>query len=277
MSADFATGRLPYRLAAIDLDDTLLGPDKVIGAENAAAVHRLIEAGVHCLLASGRRHENMLRFHRCLELHGPIVSCNGALVQNAETNEVLLQTLVPAALAAEVVEEGDRRGVTQNYYHTNGGLYVREETTWTHLYEDRTGSNVNVHGDLTDFHGESALKIIWIDSGERIAPLFDEFSARYAGQLYVTTTDPEYLEFMALGVSKAAGVSAVAERFGIAREEVLAFGDGNNDVPLLEWAGMSVAMAHGRPAAHAAAKRITPAGNPESSFARAVEMILQRL
>jgi Cof subfamily protein (haloacid dehalogenase superfamily) len=265
---------LPYRLAAIDLDDTLLGPDKAIGPENAAAVRRLTEAGVRCLLASGRRHENMLRFHRRLGLRGPIVSCNGALVQDAETNEVYKRTLVPAHLAAEIVAEGDRRGVTQNYYHTNGGLYVRAETEWTDLYEARTGSHVNVHGDLTDFHGESALKIIWIDRAERITAMYDEFSARYAGQLYVTTTDAEYLEFMALGVSKADGVAAVAAREGIAPEEVLAFGDGNNDVPLLEWAGLSIAMDHGRPAAHAAADRVAPKGNPETSFSRAVELVL---
>lgn len=264
---------LPYRLAAIDLDDTLLGPDKAIGPENAAAVRRLTKAGVHCLLASGRRHENMLRFHRRLDLRGPIVSCNGALVQDAETNEVLKRTLVPAELAAEIIKEGDRRGVTQNYYHTNGGLYVRGETEWTDLYESRTGSHVNVHGNLGDFHGESALKIIWIDSASNISTMFREFSERYAGRLYVTTTDPEYLEFMALGVSKADGVAAVAAREGIRREEILAFGDGNNDVPLLEWAGLSVAMDHGRTAAHAAANRVAPAGNPETSFARAVEMV----
>jgi Cof subfamily protein (haloacid dehalogenase superfamily) len=270
---------LPYRLAAIDLDDTLLGPDKAIGLENAAAVRRLVSAGVRCVLASGRRHENMVRFHRRLDLRGPIVSCNGALVQDAETDEVFevfSRTLVPAELAAEIVAEGDRRAVTQNYYHTNGGLYVRAETEWTDLYQSRTGSHVNIHGNLADFHGESALKIIWIDAPERIAAMYEEFAARYAGRLYVTTTDPEYLEFMALGVSKAAGVATVAGRLGIAPEEVLAFGDGNNDVPLLEWAGFSVAMDHGRPAAHAAANAIAPPGNPETSFARAVEMVLTR-
>jgi Cof subfamily protein (haloacid dehalogenase superfamily) len=261
---------LPYRLAAIDLDDTLLGPDKRIGEENAAAVRRLREAGVRCVLASGRRHENMIRYHRQLDLSGPVVSCNGALVRDAETNAVFHEQLMPADLAEEIVEEGDRRGVTQNYYHTDGGLYVREQTGWTDLYQQRTGSAVNVHGALESFGGASALKIIWIDAGERIAALRAEMEARYAGRLYITTTDPEYLEFMALGVSKAAGVALVAERYGIPATEVLTFGDGNNDVEMLEWAGLSYAMDHARPSARAAAARVAPPGNPESSFARAV-------
>ncbi|MBC7804582.1 MAG: HAD hydrolase family protein, partial [Akkermansiaceae bacterium] len=72
----------PFRLAAVDLDDTLLGPDKEISAANYAAVHRLVEAGVHVVLASGRRHENMRRFYKELDLSsGWIVSCNGAMAR----------------------------------------------------------------------------------------------------------------------------------------------------------------------------------------------------
>ncbi len=179
----------------------------------------------------------MLHFHRQLDLEGPVVSCNGARVKNAETSEVLHEHRVPEGLAAEVLTDGTGRGITQNFYHTDGGLYVRERTPWTDLYQQRTGSDLTFFGDLTRLAGESPLKIIWVDDGKNVAQLFPQMEARYAGRLYVTVTDPEYLEFMALGVSKAVGVAAVAARYGIARSETLAFGDGNNDVPLLEWAG----------------------------------------
>lgn len=66
----------------------------------------------------------------------------------------------------------------------------------------------------------------------------------------------------------------VAEKLGIAREEVVAFGDGNNDVPVLEWAGFSVAMDHGREAARRVATKVTPLGPPNEAFARAVEIVL---
>ncbi len=265
---------LSYKLAAVDLDDTLLGPDKQIGAANARAVQRLRDAGVHVVLASGRRHENMFRFHTQLGLEGPIVSCNGALTKNAETNEIYWEKRVPAELAQEIVTEGDRLNITQNYYHDNGGLYVREENGWTELYQSRTDSIVTVAGDLHNFDGTSPLKIIWIDAPETISALYETFAARFKGQLYVTTTDPEYLEFMALGVNKAVGLQAVAERMGIAPSEVIAFGDGNNDVPMLEWAGLGIAMAHARPSAQKVARWTAAPGDPESSFARAVEQLL---
>lgn len=265
---------LPYRLAAIDLDDTLLGPDKLISPENAAAVRALRDAGLHVTLASGRRHENMLRFHQRLALQGPIVSCNGAQVRDAETDEVFAETLVPQLLAAEVVELGEQFGMTQNYYHTDGGLYVRDRSGWTDLYQSRTGSDVTPVGNLKQFDGSHMLKVLWIGEPERIAELYAQIAPRYTDRLYVTITDPEYLEFMAPGVSKAAGLKVVAERLSIPSAEVVAFGDGNNDVPMLTWAGLGVAMDHGRPAAHAAAGLISAPGDPETGLARAVSALL---
>ena len=264
---------LPYRLAVLDLDDTLLGPDKFISEENGEAVRRLRKAGVHCLLASGRRHENMLRFHRQLGLNGPVVSSNGALVKIAETHEILAQKTLPEALAAAVVEEGLRRGITMNYYHADGHLLANAKSPWMSLYEERTGSHSTLDDDLTQYQGTKALKLIWIDSPDRIAALYAEMDLLYGDKLAIVVTDPEYLEFMAPGVNKAEGVSVAATRLGIAPSEVVAFGDGNNDVEMLRWAGLGVAMSHARSAAKEAADRIAPPGNPETDLARAVEAV----
>lgn len=268
------TSTFPYRLAAVDLDDTLLGPDKIISAANAGAIRRLRDAGATVLLASGRRHENMIRFHKQLGLQGIIVSCNGAQVRDAETDEVLKQILLPAKRAAHVVETGNALGLTQNYYHTDGTVYVREKTSWTAVYEQRTGGEVIAVGDLTRFQGDCVLKVIWIDSKERIAALEEDVRQKYT-DLYVTGTDPEYLEFMESSVNKAAGIAVAAERLGIPQSEVVCFGDGRNDVPMLQWAGCGIAMADASDVVKAAADRVAPPGSPETSFARAVDLLLE--
>ncbi len=262
----------PYRLAAVDLDDTLLGPDKIISMANADAVQRLRDVGVTVLLASGRRHENMVRFHQQLGLQGTIISCNGAQVRDAETDEVFQQTLLPAKRAAHVVEMGNALGLTQNYYHTDGAVYVREKNEWTTLYEQRTGSEVVAVGDLNRFQGDCVLKLIWIDSPQRIAALQKDVRDKYT-DLYVTGTDPEYLEFMEAGVNKAAGIAVVADHLGVSQSEVVAFGDGRNDVPMLQWAGCGIAMADASEPVRQAADRVAPRGSPETSFARAVDLL----
>ena len=265
---------LPYRLAAVDLDDTLLGPDKEISAANHAAIHRLLNAGVKVVLASGRRHENMRRYHKQLDLPDSlIVSCNGAMVMDDRSGEVLHERLLPADLAAAIIEEGERRRATQQFYHLRGALYVNHKNEWTRLYETRTQNNLVLCPDISGLADEPLLKILWVMPPADVLAHFPALRERFADSLYVTITDPEYLEFMAIGVNKAAGIALAAERYGVAPAEVITFGDGNNDVEMLEWAGLGIAMDHAREAAHRAADRVAPPGDPETGFARAVDML----
>ncbi|MBV9392611.1 MAG: HAD hydrolase family protein, partial [Verrucomicrobia bacterium] len=81
--------RFIYRLAAIDLDGTLLGPDKTISPENRAAVDRLHKRGVKIIIASGRRHQNSIRFQRELDLTGPIIACQGGLIRDGITGQIV--------------------------------------------------------------------------------------------------------------------------------------------------------------------------------------------
>lgn len=259
----------PYKLAAIDLDDTLLGHDKQISTANLDALRRLQAHGVCIVLASGRRHENMLKYHRQLELEGPIISCQGALVRNAETGDILHRHLMEASDAAAVITQGVSLDMTQMYYHLDA-TYTGASTPYAALYESRTGSTTTKIGDMEQLAGDQPLKIIWVCGPEQANKLLPEIKAQYAGRLEILITDPEYVEFMAEGVSKAIGLAAVASHYGIMQAEILAFGDGNNDITMLRWAGKGIAMDHGRPDAIAAADAVAPPGDPETSFARAV-------
>jgi hydroxymethylpyrimidine pyrophosphatase-like HAD family hydrolase len=97
----------------------------------------------------------------------------------------------------------------------------------------------------------------------------------FQDRLYVVNTEHEMLEFLHPETNKALAAQALAAKLGIEREAVLAFGDGNNDVPLLRWAGMSIAMAHGRESAKSAAKRVSPEGPPGTAVARSLETLLK--
>ena len=217
----------------------------------------------------------MLKFHRMLGLNSPIVSCQGALARETRTDEILHKQCMPAEPAADIVADGVSRGVTQVYYGMHATC-VSTADEWTALYNSRTATPLLTVPDLRDLRGDEPLKILWVNSAERIAALHREVAISLAGSVETVITDAEYLEFMAIGVTKSVGIAAVAERYGIARTEVLAFGDGNNDVSMLEWAGLSVCMDHGRESAKAAADLTAPDGDAETSFARAVEMVISR-
>ncbi len=252
------------------MDDTLLGPDKRVSPENVAALQRLRARGVEVAIASGRHQRNIANFEKSLGFQGWVISAGGAAVSNAGTGQQLYELAVPPELGLELFHRGRRLGVSVMGYHRTG-IFCDRESEWTHFYTKRT-HQVPI-ADIPALIGTVLQKLIWIYAAERIAELTPEMQAAYAGRLYVVNTEYEMLEFLNPATNKALATAALARELGIAREEVLAFGDGNNDVPLLQWAGMSVAMAHGRESAKAAAKRTSPPGPPETAVARGLAMI----
>jgi Cof subfamily protein (haloacid dehalogenase superfamily) len=269
-----ALSAFPFDLAAIDIDDTLVGTDKLISSDNRRAIAQLRSLGVRVILASGRGHDNMLQFHRALNLDDYVVSAQGALVKHPDTGEVLLERSLPEADAFHLIEEGAARGMTVLCFGHHG-VYVQREDCWTDGYRtDSNAGDVRVM-NLRDLPERNPLKVIWAGDPDRIELLARELAMQYAGRLCTCVTNPYYLEFNAAGAHKAAGVQAVAKRHRIPARRVLAFGDGNNDVQLLSWAGLGVAMYCGRPAAKTAAKRVSPPGDPNTSLAAAIDAIIE--
>jgi hypothetical protein len=272
---DQLVSTFPFRLAAIDLDGTLLGPDKKISDENEAAVRRLTQNGVKVIIASGRRHQNSIRFQRQLQLSGPIIACQGGLIRDGESGNVIEAHFLPQSAAREIANEAEKHGVQTIYYHLDH-LYVAERNNWwLDLYESRVGERAESLPNLDQLDGRRALKIVWYGDPAVLQKIRPEVSAVYSGKVDVLSTESENLEYMPRGINKATALAKVAEQFGIARQEVLTFGDGENDVQMLTWAGMGIAMRHGNSAAIAAAKLISPPGPPETAFARAVDLLFE--
>ena len=278
MSAASST-RPRFALAAIDIDDTLVGPDGVISAANAAAVARLLAEGTRVVLASGRSHANMLPFHRALGLPpGPIISAQGAVVQDSETGAVRFAHAMRPTDVADVTRDGRASGFAVQHYRATG-VYVEMSTEWTEYDQTRNSEPHRHVPDLlaTGEHGavpDDVAKIIWLGDPDPINAMLASVHARYDAQLTVTRTDPPYLEFSAQNVNKATALAEVAAELGVPQSQVLAFGDGNNDAAMLAWAGLGVAMPHARTSARAAADQVGPDGDPETALARARAVVL---
>jgi Cof subfamily protein (haloacid dehalogenase superfamily) len=272
---DGATRALPFALAAIDIDDTLLGPDGRISAANAEAIGELRRRGAMVILASGRSHPNMLRFHHELGLGDdtPIVSAQGAVIRHVGSSAIWGERTMPAALVRAVTVEGMAHGFSVQHYRADG-IYIQERSAWNAYDQSRNDTPQQLVDDLLWEGGRGVAKVIWLGAPDEIRGKTAEYTTRYRDELSVTPTDPEYLEFSDVSVDKAAGLAVVAGRLGIARERVVAFGDGYNDVPMLTWAGLGVAMSHARPAAKAASDLVAPDGDPETSLARAIALVI---
>ncbi|GAC1516649.1 MAG: Cof-type HAD-IIB family hydrolase [Gemmatimonadaceae bacterium] len=263
-----------FQLAAIDIDGTLLGPNGVLSSDNIAAVTRIRQSGLRVVLASGRSHENMIPFHDALGLEpGPVISAQGAVVRTVPKGDIWFEHLMRPADALAVTREGIARGFSVQQYRRDG-IYIQARSRWTDYDQSRNAELQRLIPDLLTDAGAGVLKVIWLGEPDQIVEASVGARVAYGASLAVTLTDPEYLEFYDASVSKAVGLAVTAERLGIPRERVMAFGDGNNDAPMLAWAGVGVAMSHGRESAKRAASIVAPDGDPATALARALDQLV---
>lgn len=261
-----------YKLCAIDLDDTLLGKDHSLSERNRQAVRKVMALGIHVMIATGRMYASALPTAKALDLDTPIVCYNGAMVKHARTGEVWYEECVGAALAEEVMDYCQTNGLQLNFYYEDV-LLSETYTSWLELYHKRTGSPVELRADFyTALRGVAPTKLIIVDDPEVIDRLLPYFRERFAGSLYVTKSNAEYLEFLPLNANKGSALAYVATRYGVSAEEVVAFGDSWNDLPMLQWAGLGVAVGNAKPEVREVAKKIVPS-NEENGVAVGLEEI----
>ena len=226
---DTTLPRLPYRLAAIDIDDTLIGPDKIASELNLERVRRLQARGVRVILATGRSFRNLLPFAAALGLDDYMVDSFGAQVRHCGSGAVLLRKALAPASAAEMIDEGRRRGYVVLAF-TPQGVLAEEPSPWIERCRTAGGGDEPIHWTtFTDTSLNDVERVVWLGEPAALAPLAGEFTARLAGRITVIPTLTFALEFFAPGVGKAPAVDAVARHYGIAPAEVLAFGDSHQD------------------------------------------------
>jgi len=267
--------KLPFKLAAIDLDDTLLGTDKRISPRNLAAVKRLQEAGVEVIIASGRLHDDCVAYNDLLDITGPIVSCQGALVLHPKTAQVLHKKTIGEDLSRRIVEQGEKFGATIVFY-SEKGVCSNKDDNWTALYERATGRKM-LRANLLGFD-ESGLpyKIQWFHARSEIRRIQGEISPEISKGADVFNYDDIVIEFLSHGVNKGEAIAKVAQEYGFHRHEVVCFGDAHNDISMLTWAGLGVAMDHAHDEVKAAATVSAPEGDLNTALARAIDMVFDR-
>lgn len=265
--------KIPCRFAAFDLDGTLLNSAHALSEKNRDALRALAANDILVVLVSGRMHRAIKPISDQIGLENPIISYNGGMVRHATTAEVYHHTPIPAAAAQSVVNDCIAQNLHLNFC-LNDELYVAECNAWSDLYEERTGVPATAVGDLRELDGETPTKLLVIHPPDKLQPLLKKFQTDYAEKLYVTQTQAEYIEFMNPEVTKGNALTALADRFEIPIEAVVAFGDSYNDETLLKTAGFGVAMANAVPPILACADHITTSNDDDGVAAAIWELIL---
>jgi hypothetical protein len=268
---------LTIKLVAIDLDDTLLRDDFTISPRTLAAVRAVRESGVKITLATGRMPGSARPYAEQLALDVPVINYHGAMIQHALSREIIFRRVIPVNLAEELVGFLQKKQLYVQIY-LRDQVFTRELNKYSDLYKRIAKVRIEQRDllQLLQEEPEGVEKILVINEEHAISKLADILGQRYGRKIHLTKSKPIFLEFTEITVNKGAALASLAESYGFAREEVMAIGDSFNDLEMIEYAGLGVAMGNAGPEVRAKADVITGT-NQEDGVAQALERYVLNL
>jgi Cof subfamily protein (haloacid dehalogenase superfamily) len=250
----------------------LIGEDALLHPRTRAALERTHAAGIHVLLVTGRMFQAVRPYALEAHLDDPVVCYQGAVVAEPESGRWLRHEPIPLELAREAIAALNEEGFPLNCY-VDDELYVAEVTPGARRYADFQHLELHPVGELLAWLDEPPTKLVVIDDPEVLDGLKQRMISRFEGRLYISKSLPYFLEFASPDVTKAAGLDFLAEHLGFTRERTVAFGDGENDIELVDWAAYGVAVENAHERVKAVADLICPPVD-EEGVAQVLEAFL---
>jgi Cof subfamily protein (haloacid dehalogenase superfamily) len=262
-----------FDLIVMDLDGTLLDNYSKVTPRTRAVLERADAAGVAIAVATGRSYALARYFTDGLPLTGPQITYNGAVVVDSETGLPTFLQAVPAAWIEPVLAFLREHGIFSCYY-TEDTIYVegRAPLERALVPADFPTQPVVVDNLLSLLH-LPCLKIVAVAKPDEISALRLPAEAAFGDHLYVTQTASVLLEFLHPDVSKGTALREAMTYLGLDPARVIAFGDGHNDIDLLEMAGTGVAMANAEEEVRVRADIVAPS-NTEDGIAAVLDELL---
>ncbi|CDA65109.1 hydrolase [Segatella copri CAG:164] len=264
---------LPYRAIALDLDGTLTNHDKVVTPETREALLQAEAEGVVIILASGRPTYGIEPVAECLELDkrgGYILSYNGGNIVNAKTGEKLFAQFLPDEVIPILYRYAKEKNHALLGYAGNEIItempddqYVKEESRINKM-------NIRKVENLFEALEPHPTKLLMTGDPADMLKAENELSEILGDRMDIFRSAPFFLELVPKGIDKAKSLLRLLSKINLTPADMIAFGDGYNDLSMLKLAGMGVAMQNAAPEVRAEADYIT-LSNEEDGVAAALE------
>ncbi len=252
-----------------------MGADQVIRPQVRQAVAQAQAEGVIITLATGRMFSATVRFARELHVTTPLLCYQGGWIQ-ALDGPVLRRIALPTNVAREAVALGEAQGWHFILY-AEGQLFIRELLHPLSFYHGLLGSDIVV-GEAWEnvFAAHTVDKVLYVAEPEHIPAIATLLQSRFAGVAGIVRSHAQFIEVVPLGVDKGAALAWLAQYYGIPREAVLAAGDQENDISMIQWAGVGVAMGNATPPVKQVADWIAPPVTEDGAVAILERFVLRK-
>ncbi|MBS1600200.1 MAG: HAD family phosphatase [Bacteroidetes bacterium] len=239
-----------YKLIFIDIDGTLLTSDHKISKDTLSAIQRVNQINkIPVILISARPPQGLKKIYDELNLNAPVVCYNGALIldQFVETTSSVLQTSsIHPSLLKGIWTTAVGENISVSLYDMDKWISDRH-SEWTRQEEEITGTKTNVtdiHILINRFAQENSgpNKILLMGEPGKIDSIERTLKASYQSLLNIYKSKPTYLEIMNIAASKKSAMKFLLDKYNLRNDAVIAIGDNYNDIEMLQFAGLGIAM-----------------------------------
>lgn len=269
---------MKYKIIALDLDGTLKNSENKITPKTKEALIECQKRGLTVVLASGRPTPGLRHEASELELEkygGILLSFNGARVYDIKNDKVIFEKVVTKPMADAMYDRAREFGLCCMTYE---GMDI--------LTEDEHDKYVQVEGNINDMHiqhtdnfkgafDHDVNKVLLTGEPDYVASVIDEFKAPYENELSIYRSAPYFIEIMAQNVDKAASLAKMCEALNVTKDEMIAFGDGFNDISMIEFAGLGVAMGNAQDVVKEKADLITLSNDEDGIYEVLKQYVLE--
>lgn len=255
-----------YEVIVLDLDGTLTNRDKVITPRTKAALMEAQKRGKKVVLASGRPTPGVLPLAEelCLkDFGGFILSFNGGMIMNCQTSEVVFSRLLPVDANKRIVGLAKEHGVECLTYEDDHLIVSNKECPYAGKESWISHMPMQEEKDMAGYLNFPVPKFLMLDDGDYLALVEPRVKAALGKNFSVYRSEPFFLEILPKGIDKAQSLARLLEVIGLTKDEMIACGDGYNDLSMIQFAGLGVAMENAVLPVRKAADYITDSNNDD--------------
>lgn len=266
------------KVLVLDIDGTLTNSKKEITPSTKEAIQDVMQQGHKVILASGRPTPGMRRYEQELELEkygGYLLSYNGGRVVDCRSGEILYQRTLPQMIIPGLYGFAKRNRCGLITYLGSTVISAFEPDEYITLEARINGLPVKPVANFVDFVDFQVHKCLMTADAARAGELEKELQEKYDGLVSVYRSEPFFIEIMPRNVNKASSLERMLEALGQRQENTICCGDGFNDICMIKYAGVGVAMGNAQPEVKAAADYIT-ATNDEDGLVQAIDRFLRK-
>lgn len=267
------------KVLVLDIDGTLTNSQKQISPATRQGIQNILKRGHKVILASGRPTPGMRRYEKELELEkygGYLLSFNGGRIVECRTGEIVYQRTLPLSIIPSLYGFAKDNGCGLLTYFGDRIISAFEPDEYVQLESRINGMEIKVVENFKKYVDFDINKCLLTAPPEAAPDLEKQLQEKYSGQVSVYRSEPFFIEIMPQNVDKATSLDRMLETVGLTREDAICCGDGFNDISMIKYAGVGVAMGNAQPAVKEAADYITGTNDEDGLVQVIDDFILQK-